>query len=317
MNGVTLSRIPAAPQIARGDRISHMDDWPDESLAMLENARHTDGGWAYFDRGDSAVEPTAMAVAALYAHSRNEAAQKRGLDFIGSLQQSDGAIAPQTSQTEPSTLCAVAAITLAVCGDASHRAAAARVADYLLSYDPATSQRMPHIADDSTLRGFAWRPTTYSWVEPTAYVMLLMSRLNRREHPRMTEARRMMFDRAVPTGGWNYGNSAVFNTPLEPAVMPTALALLALWDQDAGPRGPAPLRLGIEYLMQRVNDTPSVLSLGWISMALRGRGFDAVLPGRFGELFAASNRSANSPWHRGVALLATADVSRNPFIIRG
>lgn len=293
-----------------------MRDWPHESLDMLEGAQRADGGWAYFDRGDSAVEPTAMAVAGLYAHSRNDTAQRRGMDFIRSLQQADGVIAPQPSQSEPSTLCAAAAAVLAVCGDESHRAAARRVAEYLLSYDPATSSRAPHIADDSTLRGFAWRPATYSWVEPTAYVMLLLSRLNRRDHPRMAEARRMMLDRAVPTGGWNYGNSAVFDTPLEPAVMPTALALLALWDEEADPRGPAAIRLGIQYLKDHAADTPSVLSLGWLTMALRARDIDVIAPQRFGELLSTSKRSANSPWHRAVALLAMADATRNAFIVR-
>ncbi|MEE8169466.1 MAG: hypothetical protein V3T70_02865 [Phycisphaerae bacterium] len=287
-----------------------MPDWIAESLSQIAERRNPDGGWPYFNAGNSAIEPTALAVAALHAHDRAPHVQADGLGFVAALQGTEGGIRPQPGQPEPTTLSAVAAIVMSA--HESSRAAATRVADYLLSYDPETSPRSEVIDNDTTLRGFAWLPQTFSWVEPTAYGMLLFHRLGRADHPRIAEARRVLLDRPVRTGGWNYGNTAAFGTPLEAEPMPTALALLALWDDTSSDA----VRDGVRYLQRYLDHLPSVLSLAWTHTALRARGENAGPPEQFGELLALSPRSAGSPWHRAAALLAVAPLERNPFVIR-
>ena len=42
----------------------------------------------------------------------------------------------------------------------------------------------------------------------------------------------MLFDRACVDGGWNSGNSVVYGVPLRPHIEATAIALLALQDEQ-------------------------------------------------------------------------------------
>jgi hypothetical protein len=69
--------------------------------------------------------------------------------------------------------------------------------------------------------------------------------------------------------------------------------------------------------MREMDRTPSVLSLAWLSIALRAHGRAGVEPARFEALFASSARSAGSAWHRAMALLAVSSMERSPFVIGG
>jgi hypothetical protein len=288
-----------------------MADWTTDALQWLADHVRPDGGWSYYADGDSAIEPTATAVAALHAHDASPDLRRGGVRFLLSMQQSDGSMRPQPSQPVATALGAMAAVVLAVVDSPS--AAARRVADYLLSFSPQTTERSSEISNDSTLRGFAWTPGTFSWVEPTAYGLLLLDRLDLLGHPRADEARRALLDRTLPAGGWNYGNSIVYGHELEPDDMPSALALLALWSDRASQA----VTRGVEYLRRRVADISSPLSLAWCAMALRARGIDedGASWQRFGEMLSASDRAAGSPWHRAAALLAAGPLERNPFVL--
>ena len=48
------------------------------------------------------------------------------------------------------------------------------------------------------------------------------------DHPRVKAGIKLILDRALDAGGWNYGNKSVFGTELRPQPGPTGLALLAL-----------------------------------------------------------------------------------------
>jgi len=298
-----------------------MNDWLAESVRFLLDVQQADGGWAYFSRGESAVEPTATAVAALAGHGGDPAAIQRGLAFILGLQAENGSVRPQPSQALESALGVHAMIVVAALHN--DRKPAERMADHILAYKPETAPKSSKIADNPNLIGFTWLPGSYSWIEPTAYCLILLRRLGRADHPRVKEARRMVFDRRVPGGGWNYGNSIVLGKGLEPSEMPTALALLALSDD----RSSWQVNQAVKYLRgqasatrhekSRAGDVRSALSLAWISIALRARGEDVVHPDRFGALLQASRRSSESPWHRAAALMAVAPVEKIPFVIGG
>jgi hypothetical protein len=125
------------------------------------------------------------------------------------------------------------------------------------------------IGHDPTIPGWSWVDGTASWLEPTALAVLALRRAGRDDHPRARDGRRLILDRALPAGGWNYGNTTVFGTELRPQPGPTGLALLAL--AGPGDRPPAVAR-ALRYLADELPTTRSALALGWGLMGLRAWG---------------------------------------------
>src|SRR5262249_9989037 len=84
------------------------------------------------------------------------------------------------------------------------------------------------VGHDPSLIGWPWIDGTHSWMEPTALAILALGREGLAAHARVAEGVRLLYDRALPHGGWNYGNRSVFGRELRPQPGPTGLALLAL-----------------------------------------------------------------------------------------
>ena len=84
------------------------------------------------------------------------------------------------------------------------------------------------VGHDTAIVGWPWVADTHSWLEPTAVAILALRREGKVDHPRVREGLRLIRDRAIPTGGWNYGNNVAFGRDLRPQPAPTGLALLAL-----------------------------------------------------------------------------------------
>ena len=112
---------------------------------------------------------------------------------------------------------------------------------------------------DTTLRGWSWVENSHSWVEPTAYAILALRAAENAEHRRVREGVQMIFDRAIPSGGWNYGNKRVFANTLRPFPGPTGIALTALAGQPSDPR----IDAGIAYLTHELSRVRAPMSLGW------------------------------------------------------
>jgi hypothetical protein len=70
---------------------------------------------------------------------------------------------------------------------------------------------------DTAIRGWSWIENTHSWIEPTCMAILALKATGNSEHGRVQEAVRMILDRQLSSGGWNYGNTTVFNQELLPA----------------------------------------------------------------------------------------------------
>ena len=95
------------------------------------------------------------------------------------------------------------------------------------------------------LVGWPWAEGTHSWVEPTALAVLALKSVGLGDHERTREAVRLLHDRLFSDGGCNYGNTVVLGQTLRPHLQPTALALLALWQEaDRGGR----VTRSIDYL---------------------------------------------------------------------
>ncbi|EKD35048.1 MAG: hypothetical protein ACD_75C02077G0001, partial [uncultured bacterium] len=63
---------------------------------------------------------------------------------------------------------------------------------------------------DTSIRGWPWVADTHSWIDPTAMSLMTLRLVNHEKHPRAEEAVKMILDRQLPHGGWNYGNTKVF-----------------------------------------------------------------------------------------------------------
>ncbi len=119
---------------------------------------------------------------------------------------------------------------------------------------------------DTRIIGWAWVDETHSWLEPTAMAVLALRRSGMGDHVRVRDGQRLIRDRAIRAGGWNYGNSAVFDADLRPQPAPTGMALLAL----AGVEDfDSPIvELGCEYLEAILPTTKAPQSLCFGTLAL-------------------------------------------------
>jgi hypothetical protein len=83
-------------------------------------------------------------------------------------------------------------------------------------------------------------------------------------HERVQEAVRMLLDRQLPHGGWNYGNTSVFGKELHPMPESTGAALAGLSgavDRDA-------VLPSLQYLQGKVAQLQTPISLGWSLLGL-------------------------------------------------
>ena len=112
---------------------------------------------------------------------------------------------------------------------------------------------------DATLKGWPWVANTHSWVEPTVLGVMALNAVGYGQHDRVQEAVRMIQDRQLPHGGWNYGNTMVFGQELRPMPESTGAALTGL----AGKVQVKVVARSLDYLQGEVNGLRTPVSLGW------------------------------------------------------
>ena len=212
-------------------------------LPFLHDTQNEDGGWPFLPGRESRVEPTAWASLALQefaSHTSVQGLLDRALRFLASAQLGDGGwpAAPGVGES-----CWVTSLACWALG--AHDEYAANLTNgirWLTSDKPADSvfwwrtgrmlfTRMGINDQSAALSGWSWTPHTASWVEPTAYAMIVeQSRPS--ESPgvarRYKVAEQMLYDRMCPGGGWNCGNPRVYGVAGQPQVGPTVWALVAL-----------------------------------------------------------------------------------------
>lgn len=117
---------------------------------------------------------------------------------------------------------------------------------------------------DTLLKGWPWVGGTHSWIEPTALAVIALKATGHGQHDRVHEAIRMILDRQLPHGGWNYGNTLVFWRELHPMPESTGAALAGL----AGVVGQEQVARSISYLQGEVDRLGTPISLGWSLLGL-------------------------------------------------
>lgn len=118
---------------------------------------------------------------------------------------------------------------------------------------------------DTAIRGWSWIEKTHSWIEPTSMAILALKTTGNADHDRVQEAVRMLMDRRLPAGGWNYGNTTVFNRELSPEPEYTGQALCAL----SGFVHHSEVTRSIDYLVKEISTLKTPISLCWGLFGLR------------------------------------------------
>jgi hypothetical protein len=251
------------------------EPWTTRARADLRSLRGPAGAWAYRAGGAPCAEPTALAALALIASGGTDASDAPVIaaasDWLASGQRPDGSIGIEGAGASATWMTPYAMLLWSTVGQ--HEEPRRRAACWLLKLKGRTldprDDPLRIAGHDTTLVGWPWVADTHSWLEPTCLAILALGREGYAEHPRVVEGLRLVRNRALDAGGWNYGNKSVFGRELRPQPAPTGLALLTL----AGIGATSPMIANaVRYLRETLPGVRAAASLGWGLMGLRAWG---------------------------------------------
>jgi len=233
-------------------------------LESLRQRAQPDGGFANLAGGEYRADATAWAILALSTAGVAKDLIGRARASLANRQQGDGRVC--ISVDHPETYWPTPLAVLAWQGSPAYREPLSRAVRFLLATAGTHWARKADsaITHDTSIRGWPWIADTHSMVEPTSLSLLALRVTGQGGHERAREAVRMLMDRRLPKGGWNYGNTSVYGQELYPQVENTGLALTAL----AGDVPPEEVRSSLNYLDASIQSLRTPLSLGWGIMGL-------------------------------------------------
>ena len=251
--------------------------WSDRISSLAETLRSRQmksGGWAYFHSVQESLEATCLAELAL-APERH-ANSSEAILFLLKSQLSDGGWPAFLGDSEGSWTTALALCTLNSTGDFTAArekafrwlyAERGREGHWFWRWKFKTSDR--NVRFDPDKYGWPWVTGSASWVIPTAFSIIAIEQFTVCNRSEESEKRihlgvEMLLDRECVDGGWNSGNSLVYGVPLRPHVEATAIALLALQDEQRIEM----VQKSLSWLRQNAASVDSVSSLAWCILTL-------------------------------------------------
>jgi hypothetical protein len=236
----------------------------DEIRAGLLDARNSDGGWAYMAGKRSRLEPTCWALLAL-GHSGG---LPPNVDSLRAWPRQNEWLIDVSGGPPNHAFNAMAALTLLQ--NPSSASLAVPIITQLVASKGVKARQHEAFRQDNSLEAWSWIDGTFSWVEPTAWCLLLLKKGRtfaqiRGVDERIRIGEEMLFDRACQIGGWNYGNANVFGKDLWPYVPTTALGLLAMQDRRQDPV----IRRALAELQDDVRTERSAVALALTVICLR------------------------------------------------
>jgi hypothetical protein len=250
--------------------------------AFLIQNQNPDGGWGYFPRKQSWLEPTAYAFLALHGDPASEPACRKALELIFQWQKSDGSFRPAAVVATPSWTTALGVTLASIAGRAE---AAGRGVDYLLQLHgiegddwlaKLVSKLLPQVALDRNpaLLAWPWQENAVSWIEPTAHAIIalrLAAASGNVQRPTLAQrvdlGQRMILSLRCKDGGWNYGSRSALAVDLPSYPETTAIALLGLAGHPA-----SDLKGALDYARKLASVPQAPLASAWlrVSLALHG-----------------------------------------------
>ncbi len=226
------------------------------------------GGFCGYKGGNYRPDATAWAVLVLAAAEKGADLVESGRLRLRDDQCADGRV--RVGSEHPTAFWPTALAILAWHGDKRFQREESNAVKFLLATTGKHWRKKDNDAagHDTAIRGWPWIEDTHSWVEPTSLALVALDAAGHRENERCREARRMLLDRQLPQGGWNYGNTTVFGEELRPMPESTGMALNALVDQEERSK----VEKSIVYLHKRVDTLSTPLSLGWSLLGLSAWG---------------------------------------------
>jgi len=235
-------------------------------LDQIRNRAMPDGGFTDRDFGVYRPDVTAWAVLALVAGG-----QEKDKDLINAARQRlvksqlpDGRV-PMSKKIHSSFWPTAYAVLAWAGSDFTEPMELA--SQFLLEtsgrYIP-NKKRFGGKAHDTSIKAWDWIDGTHSWVVPTSISLLALSKTGHGNHERVEEGIRMLCDRQITSGGWNYGNKHVFGADLVPVSEATGHALAAL----AGRVELSVVEKSLDYMKKEAEKIRTPLTVSWSILGL-------------------------------------------------
>lgn len=232
----------------------------------LRSIQNKDGGWGYAQDLPSQPEPTTLAMLALGQRSENRDIIQRASLYLASLQDSTGAIRVPGAFAKSYWPTGPAIVALHHVQPDSP--IIKKALGWLFSQRTKTKEMNEELARDfeidTSLVGWSWTEDTFSWVDPTSWVILALRHTGHAEHPRTVEGLKLLLDRAYPEGGANCGNRRIYGTMTEPVPANTCSLLLAHSGLGDHPK----LAACRDYLRRSITQHADLENLCWTRLAL-------------------------------------------------
>lgn len=241
----------------------------------------SNGGFPYQPATESRPDSTAWAVMALSISDAPTFTCDKGRAYL--LEQQDTLGRVCISRSHPKASWPTPLAMLAWHSSLHYRQPEHLASQFLLTF---TGNHFPpsdayFIGHDPSIIGWPWIADTHGWIIPTGMAILALQVAGLGTHTRVQEGQAMILNRQLPHGGWNYGNTSVFEKELHPLPECTGIALQALADdtnfQD--------VERSLDYLLKKLPTLHTPISLGW---ALLGLGAWGLRPSHAEELILTS-----------------------------